>query len=78
MDLLTQIFGWLGAVLILTGYFLNSTGKLNHKTSAYQIINLIGAFCLIVNTYYNKAYPATFLNVTWCIIAIWGLIKKER
>lgn len=74
MNTLIDIAGWLGAVIILIAYYLISSKKVQGDSKTYQALNLIGAFALIINTYFRGAIPSSALNVVWAIIAIKGLL----
>jgi large-conductance mechanosensitive channel len=39
----------------------------------YQALNLLGAICLIVNTFYYGAFPSTVVNLVWIAIAIFAI-----
>jgi hypothetical protein len=49
LDLLMEVVGWIGALLILAGYGLLSAGKLDAKSPAYQWLNVVGAVGFIAN-----------------------------
>ena len=70
-----EIAGWIAAVLILTAYGLLSAGKLNGKSVAYQVMNIVGAIGFVINTGYNGAIPSAVLNVIWVGIGVWALFK---
>ncbi len=70
-----EIAGWIAAVLILTAYGLLSAGKLNGKSVAYQVMNIVGAIGFVINTGYNGAIPSAVLNVIWVGIGVWALVK---
>jgi len=74
-DLITEIVGWVGMFLVLLAYFLITWKKVDRESKIYHSMNLIGAFFLGVNTTINGAYPSSFLNVIWILIAIYGLSK---
>lgn len=67
--------GWVGAILILLGYFLISTKKINPATKNYQFINLIGSIFLMINAYNKGAIPLVALNLIWMLIAVKSLLK---
>lgn len=71
-----DLLGWIGAILILAAYYLVSTKKVKSDSNSYQILNLVGAIALVVNTYTKGAIPASALNAIWALIAIKILIKK--
>ncbi|MEX0812680.1 MAG: hypothetical protein WD048_10730 [Chitinophagales bacterium] len=70
-----SIIGWVGAVAVLYAYLMLSSGKMLPDSLKYQGFNLIGAFCLIVNTAYNEAYPSTVVNIIWVFVGIYALSR---
>ena len=75
-NILIDLIGWLGASLILVAYYLISSKKTSSDSKAYQMLNLIGAIALIINTYAKGAIPPAVLNLIWAIIALKSLLKK--
>ena len=73
MNLLIEVIGWAGAVLILLAYWLLSAGKLVAQSKMYQWMNIVGAAGFILNSGWNGAYPSAVLNVVWVGIGIWAL-----
>jgi hypothetical protein len=78
--LLIDILGWIGSILLILAYYLNSQNKINAQTIAYQSMNLIGSVLLVINTIYYGAYPSSAVNFIWVFIGIYYLNKigKER
>ena len=77
MNILIEILGWVGSILIVGSYGLNITGKLSATSKAYVLANIVGGLFFVVNTYYHKAYPSMLVNVIWVIIAIYMISKKS-
>ena len=75
MKLVIDIIGWIGAAGVLAGYALVSMGRAPAASYTYQGLNLVGAACLTVNTFYYMAYPSTALNVVWAGIALYAIVK---
>lgn len=75
--ILIEIVGWIGAVLILTAYALNSSGKMKASDRSYQIMNVVGAAAFIINSGYNHAFPSAALNVVWMGIGIFALARMS-
>jgi hypothetical protein len=76
-----EFVGWAGAVLILLGYMLITTGKLTGKSLAYQVMNVLGAAGFAINGWWHRALPSVGLNVVWLIIgaiASWQILKRKR
>ena len=78
MNMLVEILGWIGSVLIVGSYALNITGRLAANSKLYVLANIIGGLFFVVNTYFHQAYPSMFVNIVWVIIAILMLNKKDR
>lgn len=78
-ELIIEIAGWIGTVLVLLAYFmLIAFKKITEDSKSYNIMNLLGAVLIIINSSYHMAYPSVGLNIAWSIIAIYGLIKGLR
>ena len=75
MKIAVEIAGWIAAVLILAAYGLLSAGKLDGKSVAYQLMNIVGAIGFVINTGYNGAIPSAVLNVIWVGIGVWALVR---
>jgi hypothetical protein len=74
-NLVVDILGWAGAVILLSAYGLVSIKKLEGDSVPYQLLNLAGGTFLIVNTVYYGAYPSSVVNLIWSLIAILALSR---
>ena len=65
-----HILGWVGAILILGGYYLNA----NMHTSSWLVWGvgnlLMGGYC-----FYKKAYPAAAMSFVLIILNVYGYLK---
>ncbi|MGR9052080.1 MAG: CBU_0592 family membrane protein [Gammaproteobacteria bacterium] len=75
MTELYQWLGYLGAVLLASGYFLISLGRIRSDSMVYHSINLFGAVMISANTFYFGAIGPALLNVVWSAIAFYYLMK---
>jgi hypothetical protein len=75
MGTIISILGWIGSVLVISAYGLNSYQKIKSDSLPFQLMNLVGGILLIINSIYKEAYPFTFINTVWVIIAIPALIR---
>lgn len=75
---LIDIIGWIGSVEVIAAYGLNSYQKIKSDSLLFQILNLTGGIFLIINTYYLRAYPSTFINIVWVVIASVAIIQIFR
>jgi drug/metabolite transporter (DMT)-like permease len=70
-----DIVGWIGSAAVVCAYALISLDKLNSRSRVYQVLNLVGSLGLVVNTAYYRAYPSTFVNIVWLVIAGLALVR---
>ena len=79
MEILVEVAGWGGALLILSAYLLLSFGKLSGQSPVYQWMNVIGASGFAINGWWHGALPSAALNVVWLLIggmALWRISKR--
>lgn len=80
LNLVVQIAGWVGAVMILFAYLLLSAHKLTGRSLVYQGLNVLGAAGIALNSWWFGAIPSAALNVVWAgigAIASWRILKKR-
>ena len=80
IEIIVEVVGWGGAVLILLAYLLLSTGKLTGQSLVYQGMNVVGAAGFVVNGWWHGAIPSASLNVLWLLIgaiASWRIVRKR-
>lgn len=70
-----MIAGWIGAIGCLLAYLYIARGG---KTIIYHMANVIGATLLIPINVVTGSWPSVFINLSYGIIAIVGLINARR
>jgi hypothetical protein len=75
MNILFEVLGWIGSIEILLAYGLISFQKLKTDSVIFQSLNFTGGIFLIINSIYHEAYPFTFINSIWVLIALPALLK---
>ena len=75
MEKISTKIGWGGTVLILLAYLLLSFNVIAANSIVYQLMNLLGALGIVVDTYYKKDKPPEILNIVWAIIALIAIIR---
>jgi len=70
MNYFIEIFGWLGAILVLVAYFLISYNRVSSDSFSFQFLNIFGAFLLIIYTYSLDAYASVLVNSIWVLIGL--------
>ncbi len=76
-NLLMDIIGWVGAVLLLTAYVSVSMKRVEGDSSAYQLLNVTGGALLIVNSFHYRAFPSVAVNVAWIGIAVYTMTRRR-
>lgn len=73
-----QFLSLAGAALILIAFAANQMGKLNTRTSAYQLLNLFGSAGLAVVAVVGRQYGFILLEGCWAVISAIGLARARR
>jgi len=76
--LVVNILGWLGVAALLGAYALISAGKVKGDSVPYQLMNLGGSACVLLNSLRFGAYPSVGVNAVWMVIALLALLKVFR
>jgi hypothetical protein len=74
-DLALEIFGWLGAILVVTAYTLSSFSVLQPTSIIYQLMNLIGSVGILIVSAKKRNYQPVLTNIVWLTIALIGIIS---
>lgn len=75
-----EIVGWVGSLLVILAYGLNSYQKIRSDSVIFYAMNILGGLMLIVYSFYKDAPPNIFINVVWVLIAIpalWRLVRTK-
>ena len=70
-----KLIGWVGTIILIVAYSLNSLGYLETKNIIYPILNLLAATLLAVRVYSDKNWSNLFLETFWGAIAVVSIIK---
>jgi len=79
---LYEIIGWIGAFLFIIAYLLLSLNVLKADKIPYQLMNVLGAICLVINSVDLDDYPNFVTNIIWMGIGLFAIFniarKKEK
>jgi len=68
--------GYAGVLLVLLAYFLLQARKLHGNKLAYQLMNILGAFGVLLSlTFGSFNWSAFLLEVAWIAIGIYGIAR---
>lgn len=72
MDQYIQISG---AILVLLGYILGQTGRVDPRAKSYLLINLVGSALLAASAFSGNQWGFFVLNGTWAVISLVNLVR---
>jgi hypothetical protein len=72
---LTDWLGFIGVLLILLAYFLNSFGIIVSKNLNFILLNLIGSILACLASVLLKYIPFILLEAIWAIVSLISLLK---
>lgn len=75
VNILIDVVGWVGSLAVVSAYALLAGHRLDSKSRLYHLLNLVGGVTLVVNTVYYGAFPSTFVNLVWAVIAVTALAR---
>jgi len=75
LEILIEILGWTGSVLVIAAYALNSYQKIKSDSIVFQLMNLFGGAFLIIYTLYKGAFASTVINIVWVVIAVSAIVR---
>ena len=75
IDLIIDILGWTGSIILVAAYWLNSKNLINAQTKTYQFLNIAGSLSLMINTFYYGAYPSSSVNIVWLLMGVFHITK---
>jgi hypothetical protein len=68
--------GYIGVLLVLLAYFLLQARKLHGNRLAYQLMNILGAFGVLLSlTFGSFNWSAFLLEVAWIAIGVYGIAR---
>lgn len=73
-----EIIGWIGAFLYIIAYLLISIKKLKADHLTFQLLNISGGVCLVVNSLHQSDYPSVFTNGVWAAIGVFAIYYNAR
>jgi hypothetical protein len=67
-----------GAVLILAGYAGAQFGRLDQRSIAYLVLNLVGSVILAVLAAVEGQLGFLLLEGVWSLVSLWSLVEELR
>lgn len=71
-----DIINSFGVSLILLAFLLLTLKKVTPKSISYNLLNLVGAGLACYGSILIGAMPFVILEAIWCLVAIYGLVRR--
>ena len=76
----TDLLGIIGSLMICSGYFAVSTGRVDGESLPFQVLNAAGAILLLISLWFRPNPGAILIELLWLAIALAAIarILKRR
>lgn len=72
-----ELFGWLGVICVLAGYFFVTIGQISGNSATYHLMMLVGSiFVAVISVKKHNLQPAV-LNILFAVFASVALIRLQ-
>ena len=78
VDLIFNLLGIAGSILLLFGFYRVSVGRWNNKSFWYEFDNVLGALLIITYQIRYHAFVSVVVNLIWGAVALWGVVTFAR
>lgn len=75
---LYDVIGIIGVSFILISYLLLQIDRIEPKSVSYSLLNLVGAFLILISLYFAFNLASFIIEIAWLLISAYGLIKAIR
>ncbi|MET0255532.1 MAG: hypothetical protein ABWZ54_10965 [Luteibacter sp.] len=71
--------GLIGVALVLVAFFLLQAHKLSGQGYTYQVMNLLGAFGILLSLIFGAFNLSAFVQeLAWFLISVYGIVRGVR
>ncbi len=74
-NIIPDIVGVVGVLLILSAYFLLQIGKMKVDFFSYSFLNFIGSIMILFSLGFNWNLAAVLIEGSWALISAYGIYK---
>lgn len=78
IELLANIIGMLGTFMVVGSYFLMQLDKLDPKGFRFNLINLLGAFFLLLSLLVHFNLASFIIELFWIAASLIGIVNHWR
>ncbi len=78
IELFSEILSYVGMILILSAFLLETRNLLNSKDRSYLLLMAAGSGLLAIRALLIYEWAFLVLEVIWCLAAIMAIVKYQR
>ena len=78
IELFSEILSYVGMILILSAFLLETRNLLNSKDRSYLLLMAAGSGLLAIRALLIYEWAFLVLEVIWCLAAIMAIVKYRR
>ena len=78
IELFSEILSYIGMILILSAFLLETRNVLGSKDRIYLILMAVGSGLLAIRALLIYEWAFLVLEVIWCLAAIMAIVKHRR
>ena len=78
IELFSEILSYVGMILILSAFLLETRNLLNSKDRSYLLLMAAGSGLLAIRALLIYEWAFLVLEVIWCLAAIMAILKYQR
>lgn len=68
--------GILGAAILLVAFALSQLHFMDHQHIYYDIMNAVGAICLVLYAFDSQVWPFFVLNTVWAFFGLYDIYQE--
>lgn len=78
IELFSEVLSYVGMILILSAFLLETRNLLNSKDRSYLLLMATGSGLLAMRALLIYEWAFLVLEVIWCLAAIMAIVKYQR
>ena len=81
LETTANIVGMTGTSIVVGTYFLLQMGKMSNESLAFNLLNLVGAFLLMLSLLVHFNLASMVIEVFWIaasLVGLWRYISKRK
>ena len=77
ISIFSEIFAYLGMMLILSAFFLETQNKIHSKATIYLVLMAVGSGILAIRAFLIDEWAFFILEIAWFSAAVLGFFTRQ-